>query len=146
MMVHTYNSSTQKNEQEDQAWAFFFFFFAVMEFELRTSCLLCRYSTTWTTLSALFWLHIFPDRVSWTCLGWLQTMILHISASWKARITDVSYWHLAQPELCNEFQASLGYINAVKKKKKLEEEIPRYHSKIHMAKQVFCSLTLCQHF
>jgi hypothetical protein len=27
--------------------------------------------------------------------GWLQTMILLISASWEARITDVSHWCLA---------------------------------------------------
>jgi hypothetical protein len=33
-------------------------------------------------------LGIFRERVFWTiCLGWLQTMILLISASWVARIT-----------------------------------------------------------
>jgi hypothetical protein len=33
----------------------------------------------------------FWDRVSWTiCLGWLWTSILLISASWVARITDLS--------------------------------------------------------
>jgi hypothetical protein len=38
----------------------------------------------------------FPDRVSGTiCLSWLPTMIFLISASWEARITDVSYWYPA---------------------------------------------------
>jgi hypothetical protein len=27
------------------------------------------------------------------CQGWLQTMILMISASWVARITGMSHWH-----------------------------------------------------
>jgi hypothetical protein len=41
----------------------------------------------------LYW-----DRVSWTvCPGWLQTTILLISASWLARIIDVSHRHLAVP-------------------------------------------------
>jgi hypothetical protein len=30
-----------------------------------------------------------------TCLGWLWTSILLISASWVARITGASHWHLA---------------------------------------------------
>jgi hypothetical protein len=38
----------------------------------------------------------FRYRDSWTiCLGWHQTMILLISASWVARITGVSHWHPA---------------------------------------------------
>jgi hypothetical protein len=33
--------------------------------------------------------------VSWTiCLGWLQTTIILISASWVSRITGVSHWSL----------------------------------------------------
>jgi hypothetical protein len=38
----------------------------------------------------------FRDRVCWTiCPGWLRTEILLISASWVARITGMSHWHLA---------------------------------------------------
>jgi hypothetical protein len=37
----------------------------------------------------------FRERVLWTiCPGWLRTVILLISASWVARITDVNHWHL----------------------------------------------------
>jgi hypothetical protein len=39
-------------------------------------------------LCGFFW-----DRVSWTiCPGWPQTKILLISASWVARITEMSHW------------------------------------------------------
>jgi hypothetical protein len=39
---------------------------------------------------------VFRDRVSQTlCLGWFQTSILLISASWVAGITGVSHWCLA---------------------------------------------------
>jgi hypothetical protein len=42
----------------------------------------------------LWW--VFNDRVLRTiCPGWLRTTILLISASWVARITAVSHWHLA---------------------------------------------------
>jgi hypothetical protein len=42
----------------------------------------------------LWW--CFRDRVSWSiCLHWLWISILLISASWVARITDVSHQHLA---------------------------------------------------
>jgi hypothetical protein len=38
----------------------------------------------------------FQDRISRTIyLGWLQTMIPLISASWVARITGMSHWCLA---------------------------------------------------
>jgi hypothetical protein len=38
----------------------------------------------------------FQDRfLQTTCLGWLRTMVLLISASWGARITGVSHWCLA---------------------------------------------------
>jgi hypothetical protein len=41
----------------------------------------------------------FRDRVSWiVCPGWLWTVILLISASWVARITGVSHWHLGHLE------------------------------------------------
>jgi hypothetical protein len=51
--------------------------------------------TTWATPLALFLVKGFWDRVSWSiCLGWLQTLILPISASW-VRITCVSHWRPA---------------------------------------------------
>jgi hypothetical protein len=75
---------------------FFFFLVVVLKFELRASHLLSRYSTTWVTPPALFCASYFWDRVSQTiCLGWLQTKILLISASWVARIISVSHGHLA---------------------------------------------------
>jgi hypothetical protein len=46
--------------------------------------------------SPIFCDRVFRDRVSWTiCLGWLQTVIFLISASWVARIIGVSYRSLA---------------------------------------------------
>jgi hypothetical protein len=54
-----------------------------------------------STLSAspliiLFCDGFFWDRVSWTIyLDWLRTVILLISASWVARITDMNHWCLA---------------------------------------------------
>jgi hypothetical protein len=52
--------------------------------------------TPLATLTALFCDGIFRDRDSLTiCLGWLQTRILLISASWVTRITSVSHWCLA---------------------------------------------------
>jgi hypothetical protein len=60
----------------------FFFFFDALEFELKTSHLLGRYSTTWAAPPALFCDGFFRDRVSQTiCLGWLWPAILLISAS-----------------------------------------------------------------
>jgi hypothetical protein len=66
-------------------------------FELRASCLLGRHSTTCASLLALFCIGYFQDMVLWTIsLGWLQTMILLIFASWVARITVVvSHQHSA---------------------------------------------------
>jgi hypothetical protein len=48
--------------------------------------------TPWATLPTLFVMGFFWNRVSWTFFvqGWLQTVILLISASWIARITGVS--------------------------------------------------------
>jgi hypothetical protein len=40
--------------------------------------------------------------------GWLQTMILLISASPVARITDVSYWHPAGKKKCIFFLFEAG--------------------------------------
>jgi hypothetical protein len=49
--------------------------------------------TTWATPPALFCDGFFWDRVSQTiCLGWVQTAVLLISASWVARITGESHW------------------------------------------------------
>jgi hypothetical protein len=46
----------------------------------------------WATAPALFCDGLFWNRVPWTiCPGWLQTVILLISASWVARITGVSH-------------------------------------------------------
>jgi hypothetical protein len=66
----------------------FFFFFVVQGLQLR--------AFTLNTPSAPFLGRVFQDRVSWTpCPGCLQTMVLLISASWVARITDVSHRRLA---------------------------------------------------
>jgi hypothetical protein len=47
--------------------------------------------TLWATLPSLFWVAFFQDRVSRTiCSGWLQIVILLISAFWVARITGIS--------------------------------------------------------
>jgi hypothetical protein len=46
----------------------------------------------WATPPAIFCVGFFWNRVSWTvCPGWLQTLILLISASWAARITGISH-------------------------------------------------------
>jgi hypothetical protein len=69
---------------------------AGLRFELRTWHLLGRYSTTWTTPSALFCVEYFWDRVFQNiCPSWPQTVFLLISASLVAKITGVSYQHLA---------------------------------------------------
>jgi hypothetical protein len=65
------------------------------EFEFRALCFQSRHSTAWVTPSAHFVRIIFWDRVSGTfCLDYLWTVILLISASWVARITDGSQGHL----------------------------------------------------
>jgi ABC-type Fe3+ transport system permease subunit len=69
--------------------SFSFPFFVVLGLEFRAFTL--SHSTS-PFCDGYFW-----DRVSWTiCLSWLQTVILLISASWVARITGVSHWHLAE--------------------------------------------------
>jgi hypothetical protein len=61
-------------------WFFCFFFFLVLAFELRPYTL--PFSSD----------NFFRDKVSWTVyLGWLQTMILLISAPWVARITNMNH-------------------------------------------------------
>jgi hypothetical protein len=76
---------------------FFFFFLVVLAFELNASRLLGRHSTPWATPSVLFCVGYFQNRVSWTiCPGWLQTLILLISASHVARITGMSHWYSAK--------------------------------------------------
>jgi hypothetical protein len=47
-----------------------------------------------STRPLLWW--VFRVRISWTIAqDWLQTLILLMSASWLARIVDVSHWCLA---------------------------------------------------
>jgi hypothetical protein len=66
-----------------------FFFFAVLAFEPR--------AYTLSHSASPFCTGYFQDRVSQTiCPGWLWTKILLISASWVARITDLSHQHLAE--------------------------------------------------
>jgi hypothetical protein len=63
----------------------FFFPPSVLRFELRAF-------TLSHTTSPIFCDKVFWDRVSGTvCLGWLQIVILLISASWVVRITGVSH-------------------------------------------------------
>jgi hypothetical protein len=67
------------------------FFFVVKGLEFRA------YTLSHSTSPFLWW--VFQDKVSQTIfLGWLQTTILLISASWVSRIT--CHWHLAR---CNFF-------------------------------------------
>jgi hypothetical protein len=76
-------------------------FLAALRFELRTSGLLGRCS--WAIPTVLFCAAYFWDRVLWTiCLGWLQTTILLISASWVARITGMSH---GRPTKCLFFKS-----------------------------------------
>jgi hypothetical protein len=64
------------------------FVFAVLGLKLRAYTL--NHST-----SPFLW-RAFRGRVSRTiCPGWLWTTILLISASWVAKIIDVSHWHPA---------------------------------------------------
>jgi hypothetical protein len=71
----------------------------IQGFELMASWLLSRYFTTWATSPTLFCVGFFWDTVSQTsCLGWLQTVILLISASWVARIAGMSHWHPVRPD------------------------------------------------
>jgi hypothetical protein len=67
---------------------FLFFFFFLWYWGLNSG------PSPWATLPALFLWGVFKIGSPRTiCLGWLQTMILLISASWVARITGVSHRH-----------------------------------------------------
>jgi hypothetical protein len=56
------------------------------------SCLKGRPSTAWVTPSTLYCIGYFQDSVLQTIfLGWHQTLILLISASWVARITGMKH-------------------------------------------------------
>jgi hypothetical protein len=62
---------------------------------LRASHLLGRPSTPWPTLSALFYVGSFHDWSYFCCLGWLQIVILLISASWLLGLLGMSHRHWA---------------------------------------------------
>jgi hypothetical protein len=67
-----------------------FFFFAVLRLQLRAFTL--SHST-----SPIFCDRVFQNSVSPTIwLGWLQTVILLISASWAASATGMRHWCLAE--------------------------------------------------
>jgi hypothetical protein len=75
-----------------QQFIVFFFLFGLSSnlfgFELRASHLLGRSSGTWTILPALFCVGYFKAMVSRTIFrGWIQTLMLLISASQVAMIT-----------------------------------------------------------
>jgi hypothetical protein len=71
-------------------WVNEFFFVCVCYWGLNSG------PSPWATPPALFLWRVFWDRVLWTiCPGWPRTVILLISASWVARITGMSHWHLA---------------------------------------------------
>jgi hypothetical protein len=68
------------------------FFLSVLGFEFRASHLLVRCFNNWTTLSALFPVGYFWDRLSRAiCPGWLWTVVLLISAFQVARIIGMSH-------------------------------------------------------
>jgi hypothetical protein len=74
---------------ENKANFFFFFFWVVLGLELKA------YTLSHST-SPIFCEGFFQGRVSQNYLpGLLWTVILLICASWVARITGMSHWHLA---------------------------------------------------
>jgi hypothetical protein len=78
-------------------WGFFFLVGWETGVELRILHLHSRCSTIWATPPVHFALVILEMGVSWTvCSYWPQTMILLISFSQGARITDVSHQCPAQ--------------------------------------------------
>jgi hypothetical protein len=107
-----------------------FLLFVELEFELRASCLLGRRSTTCYSDSSFFcstgvWtqgLHLeslhqsffvkgfFKRGSQTTCLSWLQTTILLISASLAARITGMSHQHMA---LCYGVSTHLNFLSGL---------------------------------
>jgi hypothetical protein len=65
------------------------FFFAVLGLEVRVYTL----NHSASPFCGVFFFFFFRDRVSQNIfLGWLQTMILLISAFWAARSTGVRHW------------------------------------------------------
>jgi hypothetical protein len=54
----------------------------------------------------------------WTiCLGWPQTAVLLISASWVARITGMSHWHPEWPFLLSVKKSYMMSWNKMVRKK-----------------------------
>jgi hypothetical protein len=80
---------------EDEAFLFFILiiFFVVLGFDLKASCLLGRYSTTWDTLPALFVLDIFEvgSRDLFAQAGFKSWIVLLISAFWVVGIIVLSH-------------------------------------------------------
>jgi hypothetical protein len=69
----------------------------------------------WATPPALFLWRVFRDRVLQTiCSGWLQTVILLISASWAAGITGMSHRHPAKKK--NLFKILSGHQRSEKRR------------------------------
>jgi hypothetical protein len=100
------------------------YFFGSPGVELRASCLLVRHCTFGATLTTLFSVEYFWNRVSRTvCLGWLRTLILLIYASWVARITGVSHhicFHLIEILVANThlslhavYSISISFLSAL---------------------------------
>jgi hypothetical protein len=79
-------------------WLFCLFWWweEALGFDLRASCLLSSYFYHLTHSTSLFLCDGFFPR------GWLQTIILLISASWIARITGLSHLHLAVSSISNK--------------------------------------------
>jgi hypothetical protein len=79
----TYNKNLLMEKNENYYCVFFFFF--LWYWGLNSG------PTPWATPTALFCGRIFWHRVLQTiCPGWLQTLILLISASWVTRIIGMS--------------------------------------------------------
>jgi hypothetical protein len=78
--------------------SFIHYFFGGWDWGLNSGFHTCKVVTLspGPCLLSIFALVIFEDGVLRTsCLGWLWTLILPISASQVARITGVSHWHPA---------------------------------------------------
>jgi hypothetical protein len=80
-------------------------FFVVLEFELRA------YTLSHSTSPFSWWIFFKIQSIKLFCLGWVQTAILLISASWVARITVVSHWHPAPPTFFDHASISEVYIS-----------------------------------
>jgi hypothetical protein len=83
----------------------------VLEFELRTSNLLDKSSTTWATPPAFFYDGYFQDKILQTiCPWWLRTTILLISASYVARIMRHQHPTVFPFKALLDFQRSTQYF------------------------------------